>query len=54
MKKCSFRFVGFTEQRPLVFLAGAVRFNEAEKNRFAALWNEAKSGVMFKDRNVEG
>jgi len=35
------------------FLAGAVRFSEAEKTRFAALWNEAKPGVMFKDREEE-
>jgi len=31
--------------------AGAVRFSEAEKTRFTALWNEAKPVVMFKDRN---
>ena len=36
------------------FLAGAVRFSEAEKTRFAALWDEAKPGVMFKDRSGEG
>ena len=35
------------------FLADAVRFSEAEKTRFASLWNEAKPGVMFKDRGEE-
>ncbi len=36
------------------FLTGSVRFSETEKTRFAALWNEAKSGVMFRERGGEG
>ena len=33
--------------------AGTVRFSEAEKTRFTVLWDEAKSGVIFKDRGGE-
>ncbi len=35
------------------FLAGSVSFSEAEKTRFGALWNEEKSGVIFRDRGGE-
>jgi len=35
------------------FLAGSSRFSEAEKERFGAIWNEARTGVIFKDRTGE-
>jgi hypothetical protein len=34
------------------FLRGSFRFTDAENVRFRALWQEAKPGVVFKDRNA--
>lgn len=34
------------------FLAGAIRFTDTEKLKYSGLWEEAKAGVMFSDRNV--
>ena len=34
------------------FLSGSFRFTDAENVRYGALWQEAKPGVVFKDRNV--
>ena len=36
------------------FLAGAIRFTDAEKLKYGALWDEAKPEVLFHDRNSEG
>lgn len=36
------------------FMAGSVSFSALEKSRFGALWDEAKPGVIFRDRNREG
>jgi len=36
------------------FLAGSVSFSSLEKARFGALWDEAKPGVIFRNRNGEG
>jgi hypothetical protein len=33
------------------YLAGAIRFADAEKLKYGGLWEEAKAGVMFSDRN---
>jgi hypothetical protein len=33
------------------FLSGSFRFTDAEHARFSALWQDAKPGVVFKDRN---
>ncbi len=42
-----------TEKHPgSWFLTGSVRFSEAEKARYGALWDEAKAEVIFKDRNA--
>jgi hypothetical protein len=35
------------------YLAGAIRFNETEKSRYADLWAGAKPYVTFTDRNSE-
>jgi len=35
------------------FMAGSVSFSELEKSRFGALWNEAKPGVIFRNRKGE-
>lgn len=36
------------------FLAGAIRFSDAEKLKYGTLWEEAKPEVLFHDRNSEG
>jgi hypothetical protein len=42
-----------TEKHPgSWFLAGSVRFSEVEKARYGVIWQEAKSEVIFKDRNA--
>jgi hypothetical protein len=33
------------------FLAGSIHFTELEKVKFAAIWENAKPGVIFNDRN---
>lgn len=35
------------------FLCGDVRFSEIERERFAALWEAAREGVVFSDRGDE-
>ena len=34
------------------FLTGSIRFSEVEKARFGAIWEDAKSEIIFKDRNA--
>lgn len=36
------------------YLAGAIRFTDREKTKYGSLWDGARAGVMFSDRNVEG
>jgi len=36
------------------FLAGSIRFSEAEKSKFEAIWKEAKPGVIFSARSDAG
>jgi hypothetical protein len=36
------------------FLAGAIKFSDAEKLKYAGIWEEAKPEVLFHDRNSEG
>ncbi len=41
------------QQASAWFLSGSASFSETEKTRFRALWDEAKPGVMFKDRGED-
>lgn len=34
------------------FLSGSIRFTDAENARYRSLWENAKPGVVFKDRNA--
>lgn len=36
------------------FLAGAIKFSDAEKLKYGSIWEEAKAEVLFHDRNSEG
>ena len=36
------------------FLAGSIRFSEPEKLKYGSMWEQAKPGVTFNDRNVAG